>query len=99
MIFSELWDDPVSSQLTIKDLVADGYIVRTRADGGTAEARTGETVKRDMAFSSTAQIISTDYYRADWRFIVNPQNWTDYDVQWPGGHTARSNVDFDCYVD
>ena len=45
----------------IRDLVRQGYIVRTRADGDTLEARVGSNEKRDRAIRSGAQYISTDF--------------------------------------
>ncbi len=45
----------------IPDLVKQGYIVRTRADADTLQARVGSTRKRDRAIKSGAQYISTDF--------------------------------------
>ena len=45
----------------IKNLVKDGFLVRTRADTHIAEARTNDTQRRDHALASGAQFISTDY--------------------------------------
>ena len=45
----------------IRQTVKSGYIVRTRADIPTEEARTGNTERRDRAFRSGAQFVSTDY--------------------------------------
>jgi dienelactone hydrolase len=45
----------------IRQAVRDGFIVRTRADIPTDEARSGSTVRRDTAFRSGAQYVSTDY--------------------------------------
>ena len=45
----------------IRRAVADGYLVRTRADVPTVEARSGSTVRRDAAFRSGAHYVSTDY--------------------------------------
>lgn len=55
-------NDPVRDFEKIKRLVLDGYIVRTRADADTREARAGDTRRRDRAIASGAQLISTDYY-------------------------------------
>ena len=44
---------------TIAALVKQGFLVRTRADSDTHEARTGETARRDAALKSGAQIVST----------------------------------------
>ncbi len=41
--------------------VLDGFLVRTRADIPTDEARSGSTIRRDAAFQSGAQYVSTDY--------------------------------------
>ena len=40
---------PLGNEQTISDLVADGYIVRTRADADTIDARLGDTTRRDAA--------------------------------------------------
>jgi hypothetical protein len=45
----------------IRRTVKSGYLVRTRADVSTEEARTGNTTRRDAAFRSGAQFVSTDY--------------------------------------
>lgn len=45
----------------IRDLVSRGYLVRTRSDIDTGEARTNDVTRRDAALASGAQIISTDY--------------------------------------
>lgn len=55
-------NDPVSNETYIQDLVRKGYIVRTRADSDTKEARTGDFTKFEKAKASGAQVISTDYY-------------------------------------
>eukprot|EP01134_Creolimax_fragrantissima_P004309 CFRG4309T1 len=47
--------------MEIADLVKQGYMVRTRADAGTKQARTGSYERRDWALSSGAQYVSTDY--------------------------------------
>jgi hypothetical protein len=44
----------------------------------------------NMAFSSGAQIISTDYYRPDERAPTDP-GWSDYSVQLPNDVVARLN--------
>ena len=45
----------------IREQVKAGYLVRTRADEPTQEARNGSTVRKDSAFRSGAQFVSTDY--------------------------------------
>jgi Phosphoinositide phospholipase C, Ca2+-dependent len=84
-------DDPVPNYQTIRGLVEDGYMVRTRADAETVEARTGNTLRREQAFASGAQIISTDYYRPDPRHLTGNSNWSGYFVAMPNGGVARLN--------
>ncbi len=55
-------NDPVENETYIQDLVRKGYIIRTRADSDTKEARTGDYTKFEKAKASGAQVISTDYY-------------------------------------
>jgi hypothetical protein len=77
-------NDPVADGPKIKALVAKGYLVRTRTDADTAEARTGDTTRRTAAFASGAQIVSTDYEREDPKF-------PGYVTVLPGGGPARCN--------
>jgi hypothetical protein len=46
---------------TIIDLVKQGFMIRTRADAPTGEARSGDTTRREAALTSGAQLVSTDY--------------------------------------
>jgi hypothetical protein len=46
---------------TSPPLVQKGYLVRTRTDADTKEARNNDTARRDAMISSGAQILSTDY--------------------------------------
>jgi hypothetical protein len=78
-------NDPVADEATIRQAVVDGYVVRTRADADTVQARTGDTTMREAAIRSGAQWISTDYPVADTRFT------TGYVVAIPGGTPARCN--------
>ncbi|WP_137404056.1 phosphatidylinositol-specific phospholipase C1-like protein [Echinicola rosea] len=55
-------NDPVANHDYIQDLVSKGYMVRTRADAGTKEARNNDYSRFEKAKSSGAQVISTDYY-------------------------------------
>ncbi|MEZ4955710.1 MAG: Ca2+-dependent phosphoinositide-specific phospholipase C [Saprospiraceae bacterium] len=86
-------EDPISHFAQIQNLVNEGYFVRTRADAETLEARyPGSVTRRDKAFASGAQIISTDYYRADPRFIMGPSSgWSDYSVFFESGELFRVN--------
>lgn len=45
----------------VRQMVEAGYLVRTRADVSTREARSGDTTRRDNAFRSGAHYVSTDY--------------------------------------
>jgi hypothetical protein len=69
----------------IPDLVAGGYLVRTRADVDTVEARSGNTVPRDTALASGAHCVSTDFP------VANHDFGTGYEVRIPGGEIARCN--------
>jgi hypothetical protein len=60
-------NDPVAERARIAKAVGDGFVVRTRADADTREARTNDTRRRDAAFASGAQYVSTDYFDADAR--------------------------------
>lgn len=78
-------NDPIGQADYIRRLVRQGYLVRTRADAGTREARSGDTRRREAAFASGAHFVSTDYYQPDPRFR------TGYMVSLPGGGAARWN--------
>nr|WP_294915889.1 phosphatidylinositol-specific phospholipase C1-like protein [uncultured Neokomagataea sp.] len=67
------------------DLVKQGYLVRTRADANTVEARTNDVTRRDVSFASGAQIISTDYP------ALEPAPWHGYTVEFPDHAVARCN--------
>lgn len=54
--------DPRTDEARIRALVAQGFLVRTRSDADTAEARTHDLARLQAAERSGAQIISTDYY-------------------------------------
>ncbi len=55
-------NDPIKDLAYIKTLVAKGYMVRTRADAGTFEARHNDYARFEKAMESGAQVISSDYY-------------------------------------
>lgn len=78
-------NDPVEEGAEIRDLVARGYLIRTRADADTQQARTGDTTMREAAFASGAHFVSTDYETPDTLF------GTGYVVDLPGEGTARCN--------
>jgi hypothetical protein len=72
------------SKETIDALVKQGYLVRTRTDEGTEQARTNDTTRRDLALSTGAQMISTDYPPSE-------PKWTSFVVKFPDGLVARCN--------
>lgn len=59
---------PVEDADRIARDVKAGFLVRTRADEGTWQARANDTAHRDIALRSGAQAVSTDYLWADPRF-------------------------------
>lgn len=75
-------NEPKDQAQRIAAAVRAGLIVRTRADADTLEARAGDASRRDAAFASGAQYISTDYMRPDPRF-------GSYAVALPGGGVGR----------
>ena len=77
-------NDPIRDFDRIRDLVRKGFLVRTRADAETAEARGNDSFRRDKALASGAQFVSTDFPEA--RLDFSP-----YRVRLPGGVVARAN--------
>jgi hypothetical protein len=63
--FVEMNDPTGANQAKIQELVREGYLVRTRSDSDTVEARADDTKTRDLAISSGAQYVSTDYPAPD----------------------------------
>lgn len=55
-------NDPIENFERIQELVQKGYMIRTRADSNTKEARTGNYSRFEKAKASGAQVITTDYY-------------------------------------
>lgn len=81
-------NDPIRDEARIRDMVQRGFLVRTRADAGTREMREGNFSRFEAAVRSGAQVISTDYYLADWR--INP----DYVIRFAPGVHVRANPVF-----
>ena len=77
-------NDPVADADRIRELVAMGYLVRTRTDADTVEARSGDTTRREAAFASGAQLVSTDYE-------VEDPRWPGFVTDLPGDGAARCN--------
>ncbi|MEM9324124.1 MAG: phosphatidylinositol-specific phospholipase C1-like protein [Bacteroidota bacterium] len=57
-----IMNNPEEQKEEIQALVRQGFMVRTRADAGTVEARTGDYTRFTAAQESGAHLISTDYY-------------------------------------
>ena len=69
----------------IPELVKKGYIIRTRADADTQQARTNDYSDFDAAKASGAQIITTDYYQKSTHFK------SDYKVSFDDETYVRKN--------
>ena len=80
-------NDPFTDYSLIQQNVKQGYIVRSRCDGETVAARKGDYTQMNQAMSSWAQIISTDYYKADDR--AGQRGWSDYHVRFPQEELVR----------
>jgi hypothetical protein len=77
-------NNPFSDFERIQEYVRRGFLVRTRADGDTKQARKNDTAQRDRAMESGAQFISTDYPAPD-------ERWSEYSVRWPDKRVYRRN--------
>lgn len=77
-------DESIGDSANIVKLVKEGYIVRTRSDIETMDARANDPHRKLTAFASGAQITSTDYYVPDLRLST-------FEVQWDGKHSGRIN--------
>jgi hypothetical protein len=75
----------VKAAAEITAYVKMGLIVRTFADANTKEARANNTLRRDKAFDSGAQIVSTD-------FIVADKQIGKYQVRVPHGSIGQCDV-------
>ena len=82
--FVQIGDPRGANLARIQDLVRQGYLVRTRSDVPTIEARSGDTTRRDAALASGAQFVSTDYA---WESPFG----SGYQVSIPDGSPARCN--------
>jgi hypothetical protein len=77
-------NDPIAQGERIARAVKAGFLVRTRADADTVEARHNDSRRREAAFASGAQYISTDYLKPDLRF-------SRYRVTFPRSEVVRCN--------
>jgi hypothetical protein len=78
-------NDPVRDEQRIRELVEAGFIVRTRADAGTHEARAESFERFEAAKRSGAQIITTDYPIPDRRVSDR------YVIRFEHGHFEQRN--------
>ncbi len=78
-------ENPAKDAAAITADVKAGLIVHTFADADTREARKNDTLRRDWAFASGAQMISTDFPVANKRI-------GKYEVRVPGNHVAQCDV-------
>ena len=72
-----------AAQDRISRMVKKGYMVRTRADADTREARANDRSSFEAACASGAQIITTDYYYKSTFFP------SDYKVSFEDGSYTR----------
>jgi hypothetical protein len=79
-------NDAKRDQEKIKEMVRKGYMVRTRADADTREARANDKSSFFAACASGAQIITTDYYYKS-KFFPS-----EYVVSFDGGTYIRKDV-------
>ena len=86
-------NNPASAYITLNEAsdvpritraVKAGFLVRTRADADTVEARTNDTKRRTVTLASGAQYVSTDYRHPEPRF-------SDYQVRLPDGAITMCN--------
>lgn len=78
-------NEPLPDTAVIPALVKKGYLVRSRTDEPTGQARANDTRQREAAMASGAQILSTDYP------FKEAAPWTGYSVNFPEGGIARCN--------
>lgn len=78
-------NDPIADQAQIQNRVKQGYLVRTRADADTWEARRSDLGRFAAAEASGAQIISTDFY------VAAPAISPTYAVRFATGKYERPN--------
>ena len=77
-------NDPVGNFKRIQKRVSEGYLIRTRADSDLREGRANDVHRRERAFGSGAQFISSD-------FPEPRKKMSNYSVKWKGGQVGRLN--------
>lgn len=78
-------NNAVKDEEYIRDLVKKGYMIRTRADSDTKEARANDFNTFEKAKTSGAQVISTDYY------LLSTFFESEYKVNFEGNTYERPN--------
>lgn len=83
----EIVGDPRTDGAKIREWVKQGFIVRTRSDADTREARANDHARQQAAIDSGAQAVSTDYYPG-----APARAWNKgFTVTLPGGVMERCN--------
>jgi hypothetical protein len=78
-------ENPLNAGAAIAKDVRSGLMVHVYSDADTKEARSGNTARRQAAFASGAQVISTDFLLTDPKIGL-------YEVRVPGGKIAQCDV-------
>lgn len=78
-----MYDNALVRSAEIERYVQEGYLIRTRTDIETYEAKINSLERANAAFASGAQMVSTDFE------VAGNGYGTSYVVRMPGGGTAR----------
>lgn len=81
-----MYDNALVRQKDIQAAVKAGYLVRTRSDIETYEAKINDMTRANAAFASGAQVVSTDF-----ESVAKNTYGTSYVVRLPGDGPARCN--------
>lgn len=80
-----LLDNSIIRKNDIQDAVKKGYLVRTRSDIETYEAKVNDMSRANAAFESGAQVISTDFFKKENTY------GTEYQVKTPNEKPVIQN--------
>ncbi|TDW97047.1 Ca2+-dependent phosphoinositide-specific phospholipase C [Dinghuibacter silviterrae] len=83
-----IMNDAKKDSALIRSLVQKGYMIRTRADADTKEARANDRSSFEAACASGAQVITTDYYYKSTFFP------SDYKISFENGTYIRRDTVF-----
>ena len=81
-----IMNNPVKEEKDIADRVKMGFMVRTRSDADTREARTRDKSRFEAAIRSGAQVITTDYYQKS----LSPNK--DFEITFDGKYSQCNPV-------